>query len=472
MCFAGNTILRFILPILFFFSSQEILSQKKRTVNLSDFINGQRILFLGDSITQDGRYVSFIEYYFNTYFRQNNIDIISIGLSSETVSGLTEPGHPYKRPCLFDRLDSALAKIKPQTVVACYGMNDGIYHPQSGDRMKAYQDGINKLIDKVKAINAKLVIITPPMFDTISAKFKPVADDSQSFGYSKPFHRYDAVLGDYAKWITNLKVPGVCVIDLHSEMTDYVLKQRNVIPDFSFSKDGIHPQSEGHLFMAQQFMKGIGVDVTTDSLSSELKRLDADSLFMIVKQHREKRSKGWLEYIGYTLEKTVKTNEINSIEDEACLLQEKIEKEIQKPSNKHLVKERNNSLFFELGGSLLFGSMNYERIEGWFGFRVGIGVLPDFSNLDGCTMCGSYIKDYHKNNGFGVRPAFVIMLNSIIPLNSFSSKLELGAGITSLYPTFALGYNYEPQNSGYLFRITIITLYYIPWLGISFGHRF
>ena len=138
-----------ILLILLILNSTAFSSQKTNSVGLSDFLNGQRILFIGDSITQDGRYVSFIEYYFNSLFPKNKFDIISIGLSSETVSGLTEPGHPYKRPCLLDRIDSALVKIKPQIIIACYGMNDGIYHPQSESRMKAYREGINKLINKV-----------------------------------------------------------------------------------------------------------------------------------------------------------------------------------------------------------------------------------------------------------------------------------------------------------------------------------
>jgi hypothetical protein len=44
-----------------------------------------------------------------------------------------------------------------------------------------------------------------------------------------------------------------------------------------------------------------------------------------VNEHRSKRSYGWLCYIGFTLEKTVKTNDIEPIEKEAALLESKIE---------------------------------------------------------------------------------------------------------------------------------------------------
>ncbi|MBN1561909.1 lipolytic enzyme, partial [candidate division KSB1 bacterium] len=63
-----------------------------------------RIAFLGDSITQDGRYVTIFEYELFKRFPRADIDVISVGLSSETVSGLTEPDHPYPRPNAHERL--------------------------------------------------------------------------------------------------------------------------------------------------------------------------------------------------------------------------------------------------------------------------------------------------------------------------------------------------------------------------------
>jgi len=290
-----------------------------------DLLKGERILFLGDSITQDGQYVSFIEYYFNSLFQNNKFDILSIGLSSETVSGLTENSHPYRRPCLFDRLEFALLETKPSIVIACYGMNDGIYHPQSAERMKAYETGIMKLINRVQKDKIKLILITPPMFDTLTSRFKIAGDHEPDYGFSTPHHLYNNVLGDYASFLMKLNIPNVSVIDLHTVMTNYAVTQRKTIPNFSFSKDGIHPGTEGHLFMAQQFMKGIGVEIINDNLSSELKRIKADSLFTLTNQHRSKRSNGWLSYIGFTLEKTVKTNEVESTEKEAAVLEAKIE---------------------------------------------------------------------------------------------------------------------------------------------------
>ena len=158
----------------------------------------QRVLVLGDSITQDGRYVSYLEYYLQRFAPDTHSDLISIGLSSETLSGLTEPDHPAPRPCLFDRLDRALELVKPQVVLACYGMNDGIYHPSSPERLAAFTHGLSRLIEKVHAIGAQLVLITPPVFDALPISARTVRSTAPVFGYKHPYNNYDDVLAGFA----------------------------------------------------------------------------------------------------------------------------------------------------------------------------------------------------------------------------------------------------------------------------------
>ena len=93
---------------------------------------GKKAVFLGDSITQAGGYITFTEYYLDKLYPQKNFDIYGLGLSSETVSGLSEKNHAggaFPRPCLFERLGRLLERVKPDVVFACYGINDGIYKP-------------------------------------------------------------------------------------------------------------------------------------------------------------------------------------------------------------------------------------------------------------------------------------------------------------------------------------------------------
>ena len=77
-----------------------VSEQQMQTTSLEN----QRVLFFGDSITQNGLYVSLIEYALKKANPEVDYDIISIGLSSETVSCLSEEDHPFPRPCLKDRI--------------------------------------------------------------------------------------------------------------------------------------------------------------------------------------------------------------------------------------------------------------------------------------------------------------------------------------------------------------------------------
>ena len=275
-----------------------------------------RVLWLGDSITQMGDYVTFVEYYLNKQFPLDKVDIISIGLSSETVSGLSEKTHPFPRPWVLERSQRALDMVKPKIVVGCYGMNDGIYHPQSSDRLQAFQDGINKLISQSKAAGAQVVLLTPPPFDKVAGhNLQP--KEAPDFGWLAPYEDYDSVLGNYAKWELSLPSSSAYVIDLHTPIDDYLANRRQTQndPHFSFTKEGIHPNPAGHLLMAEIILKGLGYSIPFDpDLDKELAKVTADPLYALIKQQRENRSGGWLTYVGYTRDGKFKTNSVDQSE--------------------------------------------------------------------------------------------------------------------------------------------------------------
>ena len=108
----------------------------------------RRIVFLGDSITYAGHYVDLVEAFLRLKNPGLRCEFLNLGLPSETVSGLSEPGHAggaFPRPDLHERLDRVLDQTKPDLIVACYGMNDGIYYPYGDDRAAKFQEGMRFL---------------------------------------------------------------------------------------------------------------------------------------------------------------------------------------------------------------------------------------------------------------------------------------------------------------------------------------
>ena len=270
-----------------------------------DSLAEKKAAFLGDSITQAGGYVTYTAYYLDKLYPRRNFDIYGLGLSSETVSGLSETNHAggaFPRPCLFERLGRLLERVKPEVVFACYGMNDGIYLPLDSERFAAFRDGVTKLIDQCKAAGVKEVfLITPPVFD-----FSPKAGE----------FNYDSVLTEYAAWERTLKLPGVRVIDLHTAMRKARDAQTEV-----FSKDRVHPGDEGHLLMAKTILATFGVEIPDESVAA----IKADPLFKLVDEQRRLRSTRWMNHVGYTREKAVLPQPLGTAQTEAAKLQEQID---------------------------------------------------------------------------------------------------------------------------------------------------
>jgi lysophospholipase L1-like esterase len=270
-----------------------------------DSVAGKRIVFLGDSNTQAGGYVTFTTYYLEKLHPKKDFGVLGLGLASETLSGLSEENHAggkFPRPCLFERLSRLLEKVKPDVVFACYGMNDGIYLPLDRDRSASFRKGVTKLIDQCQAAGVKQIfLITPPIYD-LTAK-------AGEFNY-------DEVLTEYARWETTLKAPGTHVIDLHTAMR----KARDGRAE-PFAKDRVHFGDDGHLVAARTILAALSVKTPDQTVAA----IKADPLYKLVAQKRAMRSAAWMKHVGYTREKAVKPEPLGTAEADAAKVQERID---------------------------------------------------------------------------------------------------------------------------------------------------
>jgi arylsulfatase A-like enzyme/lysophospholipase L1-like esterase len=254
----------------------------------------ERWLFLGDSITQAGHYVDYIESSL-LLGSANPPEIIDLGVSSETVSRDSEPDHPFPRPDLRSRLDQVLARTRPDLVVACYGMNDGIYHPFSERRFKAFQDGIRKLIAGARKAGAEIILLTPPPYaGRVSPRPGPA--DGEAYSFKKPYPAYNDVLQKYADWIMSLDgEDGVRAFDIRPNLETYMAQ--------SYPTEPVHPSVYGHKVMAETFLENIGVVSGSDLLKTGVDSKGADlhwgALLELVRQQRETYDRALLNDIGH-----------------------------------------------------------------------------------------------------------------------------------------------------------------------------
>lgn len=287
----------------------------------------KRVLFLGDSITYAGQYVDYVEAAWRLKHPESQVEFLDVGLPSETVSGLSEPGHAggkFPRPDLHERLDRVLAQVKPQLVIACYGMNDGIYHPYSAERAKAYEAGILKLREKVLAAGAKIVHLTPPVFDAqpIKAKTLPAGREV----YEQPYEGYDEVLAKYSAWLLQQREKGWVVYDVHGPMSEALLNRRKTDPAFKFAGDGVHADANGHWLMASALVKGWNLGLQADLPT--LQR-DGGEWLKLISQRRKLLSDAWLTATEHKRPGMAKGLPLAEAEVKAAELDRKI-RELQK----------------------------------------------------------------------------------------------------------------------------------------------
>jgi lysophospholipase L1-like esterase len=201
-----------------------------------------RVAILGDSITYSGRWPTLVESALRSTPAFHGAEFVNFGLASETVSGLSEPGHAggrFPRPGLHERLGRVLDQFKPTHVLACYGMNDGIYMPLDEARQKAFQEGMIRLKAEVEKRGAQLVVITAPLFDGDNPAAAPLG--------------YDAVLDAQAAWLSAQN--DWQVIDIRADLRNAVAAAKKGDPNFVYAKDKVHPGQQGHDFIAASVMR-------------------------------------------------------------------------------------------------------------------------------------------------------------------------------------------------------------------------
>ncbi len=97
--------------------------------------NGDRVVFYGDSITDQRLYTSFVETYVLTRFPTMDVTFVHSGWGGDTVAGGKTSGS------IDNRLERDVFVYKPTVMTVMLGMNDGRYRPFDQQLFDAYRTG-------------------------------------------------------------------------------------------------------------------------------------------------------------------------------------------------------------------------------------------------------------------------------------------------------------------------------------------
>lgn len=204
---------------------------------------GDRIVFLGDSITAGGvrekGYVTLVSQAIGERHADLGIEVIGAGIS----------GH--KVPDCQKRLQRDVLDKKPTVVIIYIGIND-VWHwnRNVGTTKEDFEKGLLDLIQRSRDAGARVILCTPSV---IGEK----TDGSNQF---------DAMLDEYSAISRKVAQQAeVQLLDLRGEFLAH-LKAHN--PDNQekhiLTTDGVHLNDAGNRFVADCVLQTLGVDAAAD----------------------------------------------------------------------------------------------------------------------------------------------------------------------------------------------------------------
>ncbi len=224
--------------------------------------NGDRVVFYGDSITEQQMYGRDIETYVATRFPKMRVSFLNSGWSGDKVGG--GGGGPIET-----RLKRDVLPYKPTVVTILLGMNDGNYTTDTPQNYQTFTTGLTHIVDELtqKLPGVRLTLLTPSFFD-YNAKDRQPPPAGQGYSFGHPASDYNQTLIHYGDFIRQLGAQRhILVADLNAPMAAATEVGRRTDPKFALSGDGVHPNEVGHLIMAAAVLQAWNAPATVADIT-------------------------------------------------------------------------------------------------------------------------------------------------------------------------------------------------------------
>ncbi len=205
---------------------------QKPLVGEIEFKDGDTLVFLGDSITHQCLYTQYVEDYFFTRYPKLRLHFHNAGVGGDRAANALQ------------RFDEDVAAWKPRYVTVLLGMNDGGYKGYDQGIFDAYQRDMAAVLDRIAAIGATAIPMTPTMHDARAARLANHTQEPRDT-------YYNGVLALYGAWLREqAQVRGLGFVDMYSPLNNLTLEQRAKDPKWTMIQDAVHPGPTGQVVMA------------------------------------------------------------------------------------------------------------------------------------------------------------------------------------------------------------------------------
>jgi len=222
------------------------------------FKEGDKVAFVGNSITHIGHYHSYVWLFYMTHFPDCRIQIFNCGIGGDIAGGI------------YKRLDSDIFSKHPTVVFLAFGMNDtGYFEFLKSDADELAEKNIRRsyqsylLIEKrLRAYTGarKVLMSSSPYDETAKIDVPVYPGKNEAIMKIAGFQRISAKKNQWG------------FIGLTRPMTAINLREQKIDSSFNLNgKDRIHPDVDGYLVMAYLILEaqglagkevaGIGIDI-------------------------------------------------------------------------------------------------------------------------------------------------------------------------------------------------------------------
>jgi len=197
---------------------------------------GERIVFLGDSITyagaQPGGYVALFKEAIVKNHPDLEIEVVGAGISGNRV------------PDLEARLDKDVLARKPTLVVIYIGIND-VWHSANGRGTSKpdYEQGLRRIVKRIQDTGSRVILCTPSVI-------------GEKHDGSNPF---DPMLEDYSQISRNVAADAhIRLLDLRKQFLAHLKAQNTENADKNIlTGDTVHLNAAGNRFVAERMLEAV-----------------------------------------------------------------------------------------------------------------------------------------------------------------------------------------------------------------------
>lgn len=205
--------------------------------------DGDRVVFFGDSITDQRLYTTFVETYALTRFPKLNVTFVHSGWGGDRVTGGAGGG-------IAERLNRDVLAYQPTVATIMLGMNDGRVRAFDDQIFAIYSNGYKQIVKRLKEgrPGIRITAIQPSPYDDVTREPRFPGG-------------YNGVLLRYSEFLAGLAASeGLTLADLNNPVTAMLVKANAADHDNALKilPDRVHPGPAGHLIMAGGLLKAWG----------------------------------------------------------------------------------------------------------------------------------------------------------------------------------------------------------------------